>query len=312
MSTASDALAARYDGRGASSPTWWPSRHGADDQRGSANELGDEVVLAALKVPQRGRVVDLSQTLDRSSPYGAPPRSFNMLVLAHGSLSGMGDSVRENNLTYFEEYAEHPYHVGTHVDGLGHVGIAGRFYNGHRHEDIYTPHGLTRLGAENMPPMVTRGVLLDIAGLVGLDALPEDFRILPSHLEDAARRQGVEPRPGDALLLHTGWARHWTSDPALYAAREPGIVAESAQWLIEQRPSLVGADNWALEVVPSVNPEQPFIAHQKLITESGTYILENIVTEELRGEGVSEFLLVLTPLAIRGATGSMVRPAAVI
>jgi kynurenine formamidase len=302
----------RYDGTGRGSPQWWPSRHGADDQRGSSNELTDDVVLDALKTPTRGRVVDLSQVLDRQSPYGSPPRSFNMLVLAHGSLPGGALAQGENSLTYFEEHAEHGYHVGTHLDGLGHVGIGGRYYNGHTTESIYTPHGLTKLGAETIPPMITRGVLLDIAGLVGVDVLPDSFQISAQHLEDAARRQDIDPRPGDAILLHTGWASLWSEDPTRYEGSEPGIVVDAARWLVAKRPAMVGADNWALEVVPAVEATRPFVAHQHLITENGVFILENIVTAELQGEGVNEFLLVTTPLAIRGATGSMVRPAAVI
>jgi kynurenine formamidase len=302
----------RYDGNGRSSPQWWPSRHGADDQRGAANELTDDVVLEALRTPTRGRVVDLSQVLDRRSPYGTPPRSFNLIVLAHGSLEGGELAAGENQLTYFEEHAEHGYHVGTHLDGLGHVGIGGRFYNGHAFDSIYTPNGLTKLGAETIPPIVTRGLLLDIAGLIGLPMLPDSFQITAAHLEDAAHRQGVAPRPGDAILLHTGWASLWTDDPARYEGSEPGIVVDAARWLVEQRPALVGADNWALEVVPAVEATRPFVAHQHLITENGVFILENIVTAELQGEGISEFMLVTTPLAIRGATGSMVRPVAVI
>jgi kynurenine formamidase len=302
----------RYDGTGRDSPQWWPSRHGAEDERGAANELTEEVVLGALQTPKRGRVVDLSQVLDRRSPYGTPPRGFNMIVLAHGSLEGGELAQGENSLTYFEEHAEHGYHVGTHLDGLGHVGIGGRFYNGHRFDSIYTPGGLTKLGAEMIPPIVTRGLLLDVAGLVGVEMLPDRFQITAEHLEDAARRQGVEPRPGDAILLHTGWASLWNDDPARYEGSEPGIVVDAARWLVEQRPSLVGADNWALEVVPAAEASRPFVAHQHLITENGIFILENIVTAELRGEGVSEFMLVTSPLAVRGATGSMVRPAAVI
>ena len=310
--TQTDSSTGKYDGTGSASPQWWPSRYGADDERGAANELADEVVLAALGLPKRGKVIDLAQVLDSASPLGTPPRSFNMLVLAHGALGDTELASKENELSYFEEHAEHTYHVGTHLDGLAHVGIAGRFYNGHAYGDIYTPMGLRKLGAENMPPFLTRGVLLDIAALVGDEMLPSGFEIGVELLEDAVSRQGVELRPGDAVMLHTGWAKLWQSDPQTYAAGEPGIVVEAARWLTERRPSLVGADNWAFEVVPAVDPERPFVAHQHLITESGTYIVENITTSALRDEGVSEFLFVMAPLAIRGATGSMVRPAAVI
>jgi len=301
-----------YDGQGSGSPQWWPSRYGADDERGAANELDDEVVLGALGLPKSGKVLDLAQVLDSTSPLGTPPRSFNMLVLAHGSLGDTELASKENELTYFEEHAEHTYHVGTHLDGLGHVGIAGRFYNGHSYGDIYTPMGLTKLGAENIPPIVTRGVILDIAGLIGTEVLPTGFQIGVDLLEGAVKRQKIELRPGDAVLLHTGWADLWQSDPQTYAAGEPGVVVEAAHWLIERRPCVVGADNWAFEVVPAVDPERPFVAHQHLIAESGIYIVENIVTRALRDAGTSEFLFVMTPLPVRGATGSMVRPAAVI
>jgi kynurenine formamidase len=310
--TSTGSSTASYDGRGKASPQWWPSRYGADDERGAANELTEDVVLNALGLPRQGKVIDLAQVLDDSCPLGTAPRSFNMLVLAHGSLSGTELASKQNELTYFEEHAEHTYHVGTHLDGLGHVGIGGRFYNGHPHSDIYTPTGLTKLGAENIPPVITRGIILDVAGLVGDEVLPTGFQIGVDLLEEAVKRQQVELLPGDAILLHTGWANLWHQDPDTYAAGEPGIVVEAARWLIERRPSIVGADNWAFEVVPAVDPERPFVAHQHLIAESGIYIVENITTAALRDSGVSEFLFVMTPPAVRGSTGSMVRPAAVI
>lgn len=293
-------------------PQWWPSRHGPDDERGSANELTPEVVLAALGLPREGRVVDLSQVLDAAAPLGMAPRSFNMMLLAHGALPGSELASQENELVYVEEHAEHPYHVGTHLDGLGHVGIGGRFYNGHPLAELFGPNGLTRLGAEQIPPYVTRGVLLDVAGLVGEDPLPSGFAIGAELLREAAQRHGVELRPGDAVLLHTGWADLWRADPERYQAAEPGVALDAAEWLVERRPSLVGADNWAFEVVPPVDPRRPFAVHQRLIAEAGIYILENLVTRALRDHGASEFLFVMGPVAARGATGAMVRPAAVV
>ena len=173
-------------------------------------------LMLSFSVPSDSRKregVDLSQVLDSESPLGTPPRSFNMLVLAHGSLPDTELASKENELSYFEEHAEHTYHVGTHLDGLGHVGIAGRFYNGHAYGDIYTPMGLKKLGAEkNIPPFITRGVLLDIAGLVGDEVLPTGFQIGVDLLESAAKRQEVELRP-DAVLLHTGWADRGRATP---------------------------------------------------------------------------------------------------
>lgn len=305
-------MSERYDGKGQDSPDWWPSRYGPADERGAANELTSEVVMDALGLPRNGVVIDLSQTLDAGSPLGPAPRSFHMVALAHGALPHSEFASKENELIYVEELAAHPYHVGTHLDGLGHVGIAGRMYNGHRLEELFAVDGLERLGAEQIPPFVTRGVLLDIAGLVGVDVLSDSFEITADLLQAAADGQGIEPRPGDAILLNTGWAELWLRDPERYAASEPGAVVDAAHWLIDRRPSVVGADNWAFEVVPPVDPERPFIVHQHLITEAGIYILENIVTRELCEREISEFLFLMNPIAVRGATGAMVRPAAVI
>ncbi len=138
------------------------------------------------------------------------------------------------------------------------------------------------------------------------------FSIAPDHLESACRRQGVEVRAGDAALLHTGWADLWMRDNDRFLSQEPGLGWDGAHWLTERRVSCVGADNWALEVIPFEQPGSILVVHQHLLAETGTYIIENIRTAELVASGRSEFLFVMTPLKIKGATGSMVSPVAVV
>jgi kynurenine formamidase len=301
----------RYDGNGARSPRWWPSPYGAEDQVGAANELTAERTLAALKIPRQGRAIELALTLEPGIPV-YPPRGWTQHILAHGAQEATMFGAGASDTTYYEEQVSQTYHIGCHLDGLAHVGINGRYYNGNHYKDFFRPTGFKKLGIENARPWICRGVILDIAGLVGEEMLDGGFSIAPDHLEGACRRQGVEVRAGDAALLHTGWADLWMRDNNRFISQEPGLGWDGAHWLTERRVSCVGADNWALEVIPFEQPGGILVVHQHLLAETGTYIIENIRTAELVASGRSEFLFVMTPLKIKGATGSMVSPVAVV
>ncbi|MDQ4119439.1 MAG: cyclase family protein [Actinomycetota bacterium] len=302
-----------YDGRGSESPQWWPSRYGPDDELGAGNELTSERTLAALRIPREGRKIELAQLLEEGVP-AFPPRTWKQLVLAHGTLDAtkMAAESGGSQMTYFEESAFGTYHIGCHVDGLGHVGIDGHFYNGHHYKDFYTAKGLTKFGVETMRPWVTRGVCLNIAALLGTEQLDEGFVITPEHLEEACRAQDVEIGAGDVVLLHTGWGSLWSQDIEHYEHVEPGAGWDAAHWLTDRRVSLVGADNWAFEVIPFERPDGIFVVHQHLLAETGTHILENATTTELAATGRSEFLFVLTVQKTKGSTGAYASPVAVI
>jgi len=199
--------------------------------------------------------------------------------------------------------------MGCHVDGLGHCGIDGRHYNGLGYGEFFNAGGLTRYGAETLPSWVCRGVCLDICALEGTDVLPGDFEVTVAHLAAAEERQGVEVQPGDAVLVHTGWgSRYETED---YMGAEPGPGWEASHWLTDRHVSVVAADNWGFEVFPG-EAGKPLVCHQHLLAETGTYIVENIDTAPLVEGGHSEFLWLMSPLRIRGATGSWVSPQAVV
>jgi len=202
-------------------------------------------------------------------------------------------------------------HVGTHLDGLGHFSCNGMLFGGALASAQSYEKGLGIHGVETVAPILRRGVLLDVAGLEGVPALPKDFAIVPQHLEAAHHRQKVEIRAGDVVLLRTGWARYWP-DPAAYimggrgsAPTGPGPEIEGARWLSEQRIFATGSDTVAYEKVPSAMP-----VHVHLLVESGIHIIEVLDLEKLAADGVSEFLFVALPLKIRGATGSPIRPIA--
>ena len=231
----------RYDRTGRNSPQWWPSRYGADDRAGSANELTPERVLSALQIPKSGKILDLAQMLEVGIP-AYPPRAWNQLILAHGSLDEQVLAPDTTRPSYFEEHVSQTYQIGCHLDGLGHLGIDGRYYNGLHYNEIYEPTGLQELGIENARPWLARGVCLDIAVLENVGMLEEGFVITPDHVEKACKRQDVEVRPGDVVLFHTGWSALWKVDNERYGALEPGLGWDAAHWLTDRHISLAGAD----------------------------------------------------------------------
>jgi kynurenine formamidase len=311
MATETHTGTGAYDGRGAASPQWWPSRYGPDDVRGAANELTPERTLQALRLPTEGRAIELAQLLTEDVP-AFPPRFWKQTVLGHGALEETRLGPGGSDVSYFEEQVTGTYHIGCHVDGLGHVGINGHFYNGNHYKDFYTPKGLTKFGTETMTPWICRGVVLNIAEAVGAEQLAGGHVITPADLEQACAAQGVEVRAGDVVLLHTGWGVKWDQDIHEYEEVEPGAGWEAAHWLTDRRVSLVGADNWAFEVIPFEREDGIFAIHQHLLAETGTHILENIKTQELVESGRSEFLFCLTPQKTKGSTGAIAAPVAVI
>jgi kynurenine formamidase len=214
-----------------------------------------------------------------------------------------GDIVYSNGATSAADAIALGTHVGTHIDALSHFSCNGVFYGGQEVEHSYE-HGMAELGVDAVAPIVRRGVLLDIAGLEGVDILPEDFEITPNHLSRAARS---EVREGDIVLLRTGLARLF-SDARQYINNvvAPGAGIEAARWLSSRKIFAAGSDTVAFERTPS--PEMA--VHLHLLVESGIHIIEVLNLEELARDRVYEFVFVAAPMNIRGATGAPVRPLA--
>jgi kynurenine formamidase len=203
-------------------------------------------------------------------------------------------------------------HSGTHVDALCHQAESLVMFGGCEvTAQVQTSTGFTELGAETIPPLVGRGVLLDLARSAAVDRLAAGHLVGPAELEEAAAAQGVTIERGDVVLLRTGNATVW-DDPEEYL-RGPGLGAGAARWLAERRPLAVGCDNVALDVVGHVDPELGTLpCHTILLIRNGIYIVENLALEELARERATEFLFVCLPLKMRGVTGSPVRPVAVV
>jgi kynurenine formamidase len=286
-----------------------PRRYGDDDRIGAANEITPEKVREAAALVRTGRRYQLGQILAPDSP-NQMWRYWKHSLLTDRVLPAR--AFGSNVQTFVEESVSGALHSGTHLDGLGHIGIGDYAYGGRPWSHLIGADGLTDLGVENVPPLFTRGVLLDIAGLHGVDVLGPDQPITDADLEAAERAAGVTVGAGDVVLLHTGWGRYWDTDGARYAASEPGLDLSGARWCTHRRVTVIGADNWAVEQVGIEPGDEAFPVHQETITRNGVYLLENVRTADLAADRVTAFCCVIAPVRLRGASGSQVGPVAVV
>jgi kynurenine formamidase len=278
---------------------WWPSAFGPDDQIGMLNHIDDAKRAAALSLVRTGRMYDLAHVLDENVPV-FPGRHFRQTLVTtahHQNGGGVGD----NCVNWTICVASATEQLGTHLDGLNHLQIGERTYNGHTISDLAESWGTNRLGAETIPQIVTRGFLVDVSEL-GLG---------PGDVIDVEHLNGLEPEPGDAVLFHTGWSRHW-EDPDAFLAGEPGPGMELAGWLADRGVALTGCDTWSYGPVPPEDPSRPFEVPQTLNVRHGVFVVECLRTEELAADGVREFALILTHPKLRGASGAWTAPIALV
>jgi kynurenine formamidase len=282
-----------------------PSRWGAADERGSANHMRPESVLRAARLMQTGEVFELGRVLSASMPF-VGTRRFDV-HLKRTVMNPQPNRRGSNEELVVSEIGQ----VGTQFDGFSHQTIGPGFYNCVQVDEVATRAGFTKLGIEKVGTLMTRGVLIDVAALKGVDTLPDAYEITRADLEAALARQKSTLQPGDAILVHTGWGKLWGPDNARYLKSNPGIGVAAAQWLAKQDPMLVGADNGPVEVVPNSDAQLNQPVHQIMLVVHGVHLLENLKLDELAAKHVYEFALVLQPLKIQGGTGSTVAPVAI-
>lgn len=284
---------------------WYPSQWGADDQRGAANRITPAKVLEAKNLITRGQTYQMGRVYESAMPvFGT--RHFSLRIPKMFGPNGT------NEMYYHDEIVSAELgQVGTQFDGLGHVGIGDVFYNGNRERDFAKADGLTKLGVENVGALATRGVLIDVAAYKGQPMLAGGYEITRADVEGALKRQNATVRSGDAVFIHTGWGSLWVKDNARYTANAPGIGVGAAQYLVEREVVLVGADTWAVEVVPNPDASLAFPVHQLLLPRNGIYIFENLATEDLARDSAYEFAFFFAPLRLKGASGSPGNPLAI-
>ena len=297
----------------AQSPSWrpptesqrCPSKWGASDERGSANHMKPESVLRATRLIKTGEVIELGYVLNATMPL-VGTRRFDVHT-KRTLMNQLANRRASNEELVVTELGQ----VGTQLDVFPHQTIEDKVYNCAKVDDISSRGGFTKFGVEKIGALITRGVLIDVAGLKGVEMLPDSYEITAQDLQDALKRQNLTLQAGDAVIVHTGWGKLWGKDNVRYMKTDPGIGVGAAEWLAKQNPMLVGSDNWSVEVNPNPDPKIGSPVHQILLAVNGIHMLESLKLDELAAKRINEFALILEPLKLKGATGSTVAPIAV-
>jgi len=290
------------------SADWFPSKYGPEDTLGAINELSATKVVQAARLVKTGKTYALGVETGRDTPaYGA--RSFQLFAVASGD--GSGATLGSNQATFNDDWMLTWLGIGSQIDGLGHFGIDHVYYNGNKVQDVFAPDGLRKFGTHLLPPIVTRGVLLDMAGLRGVERLEAGTAFERKDIEAALEAQKLGIERGDVVLLHTGWQALAQEDPQAFLAGMPGLGVGGAEYLVSRGVVAVGADTWGLDALPAADPELVFPVHQVLLAKNGVYILENMRTDELARDRAYEFLFVLGQPRFVGAVQMVINPVAI-
>ena len=297
---------------------WWPNSTWGGDQAGASNWITPEKVLEAARLVKTGKIYEIGQVYEKGMPMFGQ-RTYALISPASPTYAfPSANGLIGNDEFVCGEIGQ----VGTQFDGPGHIGMKLKmadgstqdvYYNGFTGTEMYSPYGLQKLGIENVKPMLTRGILIDLAGYKNLPNLPARYEVTLADVRGALARQGLaesDLRPGDALLFRYGWSRFWT-EPAKYNTDPPGIGLEVARWVAARKASMVGSDQSGTEVSPNPDPNLAVPVHQELIMKNGIFNIENLALEELARDAAYEFLFVFTPVRFKGATGSPGRPLAI-
>ena len=292
-----------------------PSKWGAKDELGSGNLMKPEMALRAAKLIHSGEIFSLGFDLSADLPL-IGSRRFD-LHMKRGTAIAPGTR-GENEEIVITELGQ----VGTQLDGFAHQMYSGEYYNCIKDEEMNAGgggdltagarQGFPKLGVEHVPDMMTRGVLIDVAGLKNVEMLPETYVITAEDLQQALSKEKVTLQPGDAVMINTGWGKLYSvKDKARYLKTSPGIGIAAGEWLVKQNPMLVGADNCCLEVRPYPEQKVNLPIHAMFLIVYGVHIVENLRLEHLAVEHAYETAFILEPLKIKGGTGSTVAPIAV-
>lgn len=288
----------------AAEPTWYPSKFGADDTLGAINLLDHKNVLRAIGLIKTGKVYSLALETNRDTP-AYEPRKYSISITKSPEPTG------KNQITYLDDQLTTHVGIGTQIDGLGHVGINSVHYNGVPLETFYSQSGLKKFGTHKLPPIVTRGILLDMAAYFDVEMVPEGTGYNKKEILGALKRQNLAIETGDVVIFHSGWHRLLGVDNKRWIAAHPGPGEEGAHFLATQGVVAVGADAPALEVIPFEDADRPLIVHQTLLVKHGVYILESLNTTELAADKVNEFMFVLGVPKLAGSVQGIIHPVAI-
>ena len=291
---------------------------GPNDEIGRLNLITPESQAAILSRMSGGRTYDLSVEYFIGMPSwqaaGDPHYRMWMTHTPHGTVIddplNLGKAMNEH-VSYTGAAISMYTHMGTHIDALNHFGLDGKIWNGFSAAEHAGDRGWQVAGAENIPPIVARGVLIDVAAVKGLAMLPDGYRITREDLVTTLHKQDISLREGDVVLIRTGRMQRY-ADADAYMENPPGIGLEAARFLVEESGAMiVGADNLSLEAFPSELETDYVPVHTYLLAEQGTPIIELAYLEDLSRDKVYEFAFIGGSLKLRGADAAPIRPIAI-
>jgi kynurenine formamidase len=292
------------------------SEWGPEDEHGATNRITPESRAAIMARMDGRRVYDLSVDYFLGMPSfqaaGDPAYQIWMTHTPRGTvvdnLNGVGDRVNRS-CGYSGDVILMYTHTGTHIDSLNHFGNGRKTYNGFDSDEHLGSRHWQKAGSEQILPLIARGVLLDVAGLKGVDCLPPSYGITTEDLQDALERQGTTIEEGDVVLIRTGRMQYWPDGSRVFGD-SPGLTVEAARWITEYKVVAVGADNEAVEHTPSTDEDNWLPGHCHFLVENGVPQMECLDLESLAADRVYEFGFIGAPIRLRGATGSPLRPLA--
>lgn len=288
-------------------------------EQGPIAGVDSDDVLAALGLGRTGRLYDLEVERFRGMPlHPAHPQMEIVSFRTPQGIQNQGDQAWLNegnadNMAFISDLVVGTVHSGTHIDALAHVTVGedNHWFGGHAASEKLGDWGPLVCDAGAIPPIVTRGVLLDVAGHLGVDVMDKGTGISAELLQQVTDAQGVEVRDKDTVLVRTGYAGLYPDADRMTEHSGPGIDSSAAHWLVDRGVVCAVGDTETLEQIPCADPKNPHAVHTILLVENGIYIVEMAYMEELAADTVYEFLFIALPCKIRGATGSMIRPVAI-
>ena len=293
-----------------SEPSWYPSKWGIEDEIGALRAITPAKIIEAAGLVKKGKTYNLAHILEE----GIPSLSFHgqfLYTTFHRHSLDLKSPGKMNDAGGMNTRLEMADHTGTHIDGLNHVSIGERLYNGNLSEEVMSTFGTTKLGIEKTPPIFTRGIMIDIASFSGVPVLDGGLAISAKELRDCLNISHMKVTSGDAVLIRTGWGKYWMSNNSKFLGPVPGIDLSAAEYLEREGAAVVGSDTWNVEVDSLIPSRGADAVHQHLITKSGIRMIENLYLEDVSQDRVGEFLFVCLPLRIKGGTGSPITPIAV-
>jgi kynurenine formamidase len=306
---------ANFDRLAESLRNW--GRWGEADQRGALNHIGPEALKRAAGEVQAGKLFNLGLKFDRDGPQLGRGR-FNPLVYVTDLFTPLNPAAP--TVCYSDDVIHMPLQCATQWDALGHVHYDGQLYNGCNARECLTEKGALKMGINHLasPGILSRGVLVDIARLKGVERLPLDYAISVDDLNAACEKEGVGPEPGDILLVRTGHMQRFLADQdrAGYMGLQPGLSYTCAEWAHDKSLAAVGADNMAVEILhpEGLSSDMPLAFHMLALRDMGMPLGEMFNLEALAADcaadGRYSFMLSAPPLEVTNGFGSPVNPLA--